>query len=194
MDTIDYYNKYASKIFEETAELDTEELRQKFLALLEEGDTILDLGCGSGRDSLAFYDLGYDVTPLDASEEMCKLAEIHTGLEVLQIAYEDMEFDEVFDGIWGYDALIHVPGKELDGILEKLIDALCRNGILFLSFREGDFEGFQGERYFCDYGEDELERIIRETKRLKPEKIWVSDSVDPDAHEKRVYILARKIP
>lgn len=193
MDTIDYYNKYASKIFEDTAELDTEALRQKFLKLLEEGDTILDLGCGSGRDSLAFYDLGYDVTPLDASEEMCKLAEIHTGLEVLQMAYEDMEFDEVFDGIWGYDALVHVPGKELEDILEKIIDALYRNGVLFLSFREGDFEGFQGERYFCDYKEEELERIIRETGRLKIEKIWVGDSVDTDDHEKRVYLLARKI-
>ena len=43
----------------------------------------------------AFYEQGFDVTPLDASEEMCKLAEIHTGLEVLNMAYEDMEFDEV---------------------------------------------------------------------------------------------------
>ncbi len=193
MDTIDYYNKYASKIFEDTAELDTEKLRQKFLKLLEEGDTILDLGCGSGRDSLAFYDLGYDVTPLDASEEMCKLAEIHTGLEVLQIAYEDMEFDEVFDGIWGHDALIHVPGRELEGVLEKLIDALCQNGILFLSFQEGDFEGFQGERYFCEYKEAELERILKETGRLKIEKIWTGDSVDAEDHDKRVYVLARKI-
>lgn len=95
MDTIEYYNKYAAKIYEDTAELDLEHLRQKFLKYLEEGDTILDLGCGSGRDSLAFYELGYDVTPLDASEEMCKLAEIHTGIEVLQMAYEDMEFDEI---------------------------------------------------------------------------------------------------
>ena len=66
MDTIEYYNKYAAKIFEDTAELDMGALHQKFLKYLEEGDTILDLGCGSGRDSLAFYELGYDVTPLDA--------------------------------------------------------------------------------------------------------------------------------
>ncbi len=193
MDTIDYYNKYASKIFEDTAELDTGALRQKFLELLEEGDTILDLGCGSGRDSLAFYDLGYDVTALDGSEEMCKLAEIHTGLEVLQIAYENMEFDEVFDGIWGYDAFIHVPGRELEGLLEKVTEALCRGGVLFLSFREGDFEGFQGERYFCDYKAEELERIIRETGRLKIEKIWTGDGADVDGREKRVFLLARKV-
>lgn len=193
MDTIEYYNKYASQIFEDTVDQDMEELRQKFLKYLEEGDTILDLGCGSGRDSLAFYELGYDVTPLDASEEMCKLAEIHTGLEVLQMQYEDMEFDEVFDGIWGCGALIHVPEKELDEVLERIIDALCPKGILYLSFREGDFEGFQGKRYFCDYTEDRLERILEETDRLEVKKIWVTDDVRRDSDVRWVNVLAKKI-
>lgn len=44
MDTIEYYNRYASKIFEDTVDKDTEELRQEFLNYLEEGDTILDMG------------------------------------------------------------------------------------------------------------------------------------------------------
>ena len=74
MDTIEYYNKYASRIFEDTVDRDMEPQREEFLEELREidGDTILDLGCGSGRDSLAFYEQGFDVTPLDASEEMCK--------------------------------------------------------------------------------------------------------------------------
>ena len=116
MDSIDYYNKYAAKVFEETVDQDMSEIRTEFLNLLEEGDTILDLGCGSGRDSLIFYELGYDVTAMDASEEMCKLAEIHTGLEVLHMTFEEMDFDSVFDGIWACASLLHVPEKELSDI------------------------------------------------------------------------------
>lgn len=167
MDTIGYYNKYASAIFEQTVEQDMEEQRKTFTEYLEEGDTILDLGCGSGRDSLAFYEQGFDVTPLDASEEMCKLAEIHTGLEVLNMAYEDMEFDEVFDGVWGNEALIHVPEDEIDSVMERVIEALCQGGILYLSFQEGDFEGIQNGRYFCQYTQEKLERLLKETGRLR---------------------------
>lgn len=193
MDAIDYYSRYAARIFEDTVDQDMEELYEEFLKYLEEGDTILDLGCGSGRDSLAFYEQGYDVTPLDASEEMCKLAEIHTGLEVLNMTYEDMEFDEVFDGVWGCGALIHIPEKELDDVLEKIIDALRSDGILYLSFREGDFEGFRGERYICEYTEDQLERIMKNTDRLELEKIWTTEDSRSGKPRRWVNILARKI-
>ncbi len=192
MDTIGYYNKYASAIFEQTVELDVEEQRQIFTENLEEGDTILDLGCGSGRDSLAFYEQGFDVTPLDASEEMCKLAEIHTGLEVLNMAYEDMEFDEVFDGVWGSEALVHVPEDEMPEILGLVIDALCQGGTLYLSFHEGDFEGNQNGRYFCQYTREKLERILRETGRLEIQRIWTTGE-DGREDDRLIHVLAKKI-
>lgn len=192
MDTIGYYNKYASAIFEQTVEQDLGEERQAFLEEMEEGDTILDLGCGSGRDSLAFYEQGFDVTPLDASEEMCKLAEIHTGLEVLNMSYEDMEFDEVFDGVWGCEALVHVPEEDMPGILDKVIDSLRQDGTLYLSFHEGDFEGIQNGRYFCQYTQEKLERILKETGRLEIRKIWVTGDEEAEG-EKLLHVLARKI-
>ncbi len=77
------------------------------------------MGCGSGRDSLTFYDLGYDVTPLDGSEEMCRLAEVHTGLDVLQMTYEEMAFDGAFDGVWACGAFVHIPKEEMPDISGK---------------------------------------------------------------------------
>ena len=172
MDSIDYYNKYAAKEFEETVNQDMSEIIKEFLNLLNEGDTILDLGCGSGRDSLTFYELGYDVTPLDASVEMCKLAEIHTDLDVLQMTYEQMDFDDVFDGIWACASLLHTPKKELSGILTKIARALNDKGILYMSFKLGDFEGFRGERYFSDFTADSISELLRENGIYEVIKLW----------------------
>lgn len=194
MDSIDYYNKYAAKEFEETVNQDMEEIRKEFLALLEEGDTILDLGCGSGRDSLAFYELGYDVTPADASEEMCQLAEIHTGLEVLLMTFEEMDFDNVFDGIWACASLLHVPKKELSDILTKIAKALKDKGILYMSFKLGDFEGFRGERYFCDYTEDSITEALKDNGRLETVRFWETKDVrSGHSDEKWLNVLARKL-
>ena len=193
MDSIEYYNKYAAKVYEDTVDVDMSEIMEAFLKLLEEGDTILDLGCGSGRDSLTMYEMGFDVTPLDASEEMCKLAEIHTGLDVLQMFYEDMEFEDVFDGICACGALVHVPKNEMPEILGRIHDALCSRGVLYMSVRKGEFEGFRGERYFTDYTMDSLISMISKTGLFDIIKTWETDDVR-SSHSDRVWInlLARK--
>lgn len=193
MDSIDYYNKYAVKFFEDTVDQDMSPVMEEFLKLLDEGATILDMGCGSGRDSLYLYELGYDVTPLDASAEMCRLAEVHTGLDVLQMRYEDMEFDDVFDGIWACGALVHIPKDELPAVLKKTAAALKERGVLYLSVRQGNFEGFRGERYFSDYTESELEGLLEETGRFWIEKVWVTADVRSNHPDTRwVNVLARK--
>lgn len=193
MDSIEYYNKYAAKVYEDTIDVDMSEIMGKFLKLLEEGDTILDLGCGSGRDSLAMYEMGFDVTPLDASEEMCKLAEIHTGLEVLQMTFEEMEFEDVFDGIWACNSLIHIPKNEMPQILGRLHDALCKRGVLYVSVKKGDFEGFRGERYFTEYTGDSLTSMISKTGLFEVLKIWETEEAGPGRPDTVwIHLLARK--
>jgi len=193
LDSIDYYNKYAAKEFEETVNQDMSEIMREFLNYLEEGDTILDMGCGSGRDSLTLYELGYDVTPLDASAEMCKLAEIHTGLDVLQMTFEQMDFDDVFDGIWACASLLHTPKKELSGILTKIARALNDKGILYMSFKLGDFEGFRGERYFSDFTADSISQLLRENGRFDILKLWETDDIRSGHSDVRwLNVLAKK--
>lgn len=193
MDPIEYYNKYAAKVFEDTVEQNMMPIAEEFLKLLEEGDTILDMGCGSGRDSLTFYELGYDVTPLDASEEMCRLAEVHTGLDVLQMTYEEMAFDGAFDGVWACGALIHIPKAELSGILQKVARALDEDGVFYLSMKLGDFEGFQGERYFSCYSEKELCSLLEADGFFQVVKEWVTNDVRSSHPETQwINVLARK--
>ena len=193
MDPIDYYNKYAAKVFEDTVDQNMDAITAPFLELLEEGDTILDMGCGSGRDSLTFYDLGYDVTPLDGSEEMCRLAEVHTGLDVLQMTYEEMAFDGAFDGVWACGAFVYIPKDEMPALFRKVARALTEDGIFYLSMRLGDFEGFQGERYFSCYSEKELRSLVEGDGLFTVLKEWVTRDVRSGHSDIQwINILARK--
>lgn len=84
MKTIDYYNKHAEEFTASTFEVDMESLYQPFLVELQEGARILDVGCGSGRDTLAFKNKGYQVDAIDYSEELVKK---QLGLQVFLLSY-----------------------------------------------------------------------------------------------------------
>ncbi len=72
MKTIDYYNQYADQFVQATLYVDMESLYQPFLAELPDSARILDLGCGSGCDTLAFKNRGYQVDGIDYSEVLVK--------------------------------------------------------------------------------------------------------------------------
>jgi len=177
LDPNEYYNQYASVYFENTVNLDLSDIIRPFTSYLEEGASILDLGCGSGRDSLTFLDMGYDVTALDGSEEMCSLANIHTDLDVLHMQYEDLDFDEVFDGIWACASLVHLEKSELPGIIKKISRALKPGGIFYMSVHKGDFEGIRNQRFFAEYEKKELKQLLGSFPELYIEDIWVTQDV-----------------
>ena len=193
MDSIDYYNRYAATYFESTVGLDVSENRIRFEKVLPEGGSLLDLGCGSGRDSLAFLEDGFEVTPLDGSPEMCALAEIHTGLEVLNMTFEELDFDEVFDGIWACASLLHVPENEMPDILKKVGLALKQGGYLFISVKEGEFEGIRDGRYLVDYKKRKLMDMLEDTEIFTVKEVWKSEDVKTHISDTRwLNIIAKK--
>ena len=193
MDSIDYYNRYAPTYFESTVNIDMSEARKRFERVLPEGGSILDLGCGSGRDTLAFFEDEYEVTPLDGSKEMCALAEIHTDLEVLHMTFDELDFDEVFDGVWACASLLHVPEEEMPDILKKIGLALKPGGHFYISVKEGDFEGNRGGRYFVDYSKRKLMEMIEDTGIFKIKDVWKSeDAKEHISDTKWLNLIAKK--
>ena len=80
-----------------------EDTIEEFLKLIPADSAILDLGCGSGRDSLYFLEEGFDVTAIDGSRQMCELAEIEIGQDVVHhMMFDELEFEDVFDGGYEY--------------------------------------------------------------------------------------------
>ena len=194
MDSIDYYERYAIPYYEQTIDLDRKEEMQPFLAALPEGaEEILDLGCGSGRDTKILEELGYVVTAMDGSEKMCELAEIYTDQEVLHLKFEDMEFDEVFDGIWACVSLTDVPSGEIETVMDRIMDALKPGGVLYFSVFEGDRDGFYGGRYYCDYTEQGIRELMENFGRAEILTIWTTDHVQRDVDDRQLLnVLVRK--
>ena len=193
MDSIDYYNRYAVPYYEETVDVDMTEVIEPFMELLPENAEVLDLGCGSGRDTIVVEERGFYVTPMDGSEEMCKLAEINTDQEVLQMTYDEMEFDDVFDGIWACAALVHLTDDEVREIMKKLIQALKADGILYFSVHKGDRDGIYNGRYFRDYTRKELSDLMEEFPELELINMWTTqDARSGKSDGQWLNVLAKK--
>lgn len=193
MGSIDYYNRYAVPYYEETVDVDMTEVIEPFMELLPENAEVLDLGCGSGRDTIVLEERGFYVTPMDGSEEMCKLAEINTDQEVLQMTYDEMEFDDVFDGIWACAALVHLTDDEIREIMKKLIQALKADGILYFSVHKGDRDGIYNGRYFRDYTRKELSDLMEEFPELELINMWTTqDARSGKSDGQWLNVLAKK--
>ena len=158
MGTRAYYNENAKKYFDKTINVDMRKQYEMFLKYIKDGGKILDFGCGSGRDSLYFHNLGYEVYPIDGSIEMCKLAHQYTSLPVKCINFNELSDIDFYDGIWACSTILHVPRKELLSVLIKLRDSLKQDGYMYTSFTD-DYdkeENKEDGRYFNDLSKDKF--------------------------------------
>lgn len=191
--TISYYNKNAKEFAERTVNTDMDFCHSKFTALLQNGDYILDAGCGSGRDSKFFLEQGFNVQAIDASVEMCQLAAEYTGIPVKCMRFDEMEFDSQFDGIWASASLLHIEKSSLPDILYKFNRALKQGGIMYASFKYGDKEEERLGRFFSDYHIEELEGIFLKDGLFELEESFETEDTRPDYKNKPwVDIIVRK--
>lgn len=158
--TISYYDEHAEEYCAATVNADMSFCRNRFMSYLPVGTHILDAGCGSGRDSKIFLEKSFNVTAMDASEKMCKEAAKLLGQDVLQCTFQEMDFQNVFDGIWACASLLHVTRSDIDFVLQNLKKALKDNGVLYLSFKYGNEERMAQERFFNDYNEKLLRDVL----------------------------------
>ena len=192
--TIDYYNLNAKKFIENTVNADMHITQDRFLRLLAENRFILDFGCGSGRDTKYFLEKGYRVEATDGSSELCKLASAFTGIEVKEMLFQDLDASGKYEGIWACSSILHLPKKELLPVIRKMCDALKDNGVIYTSFKYGDFEGERNDRYFTDFTEDTFDKFIKVIPELTIEEAWSTSDVRPGrGEEKWLNLILRKI-
>lgn len=188
---MNYYDENAQEFFDGTVNADMSKHHEEFLKYIQDNGCILDAGCGSGRDTKIFKDLGYDVTAIDGSLEMCRLASEYAGVNVCHMQFQEIEFENEFDGIWASASLLHVPSDEIDLVLNKLKESLKENGIFYASFKLGDFEGLRNGRYFNDFTEATAIELF-EKNDFKVIKTWLTDDSRPERDDRWVNILVKK--
>ncbi|GLV58105.1 hypothetical protein KDH_49390 [Dictyobacter sp. S3.2.2.5] len=143
--------------------------RQSFLDLLQQEakKTLLEVGAGTGVDSLFFQEHGLQVVCTDLSPDMVNLCR-EKGLDAHVMDFLGLDFPAgSFDAIYALNCLLHVPGAELPAVLQKLRDLLRPGGLFFL----GVYGGFEEEgiheddhhqppRFFSHHSDDFMRQAV----------------------------------
>lgn len=159
--TIKYYDENAITFFENTKDADMKRVYELFLKYLPLGAKILDLGCGSGRDTKYFLQKGYDVVAVDGSIEMVKLSTELTERQTLHLTFDEINFNEEFDGVWACASLLHVPRNKIDSIFKKIYLALKKSGVFYSSYKYGNKEEIRNGRFFNNYDKKSFNELLK---------------------------------
>ena len=175
--TIEYYNENVSKFVNDTQDVVFCATQDLFLSYLNEGNSILDLGCGSGRDTKYFLSKGYKVDATDGSEEICKVASDYTGINVKCLLFNELDEIDKYDGIWACASILHLDRDDLIDVFHRIARALKDNGILYTSFKYSEFEGMRNGRYFTDFTIESFNEFQTNIPDFIIEKIWITNDV-----------------
>ena len=176
MNTLDYYNKNSEEYFNSTLNVDMTNTYKEFLKLVPKDGKILDLGCGSGRDSMNFMKLGYEVTAVDGAKELAKKASVLLGNEVIVSTFEELELKEKFHGIWACASLLHIKREDLKTVLNNLYNNLEDNGVFYMSFKYGEKEYVDDKnRYFNCFTDESIISFINENTKFNILDLYITE-------------------
>ncbi|MFA7292165.1 MAG: methyltransferase domain-containing protein [Rhodocyclaceae bacterium] len=149
--TLAHYNHNAEGFREGTRDHDVSQNIAALLAAINSQPpfTILDFGCGPGRDLKTLTQLGHIAVGLDGAERFAAMAHADSGCEVWQQDFLQLDLPAAhFDGVFANASLFHVPAQELPQVLRELHATLKPGGVLFASNPHGhNEEGWNAGRY-----------------------------------------------
>ena len=191
--TINYYDINAKEFVEGTLNVDFKATQDKFINKLPAKGYILDFGCGSGRDTKYFLARDFNVDAIDGSIELCKIASEYTNIKVRHMYFNELSIVNKYDSIWACSSILHLSLDDLVDVFKRMSKALKDEGIIYTSFKYGDFSGERNGRYFTDMTEDSFAKLIANVENLKVEEQWITADVRPQrGNEKWLNLILRK--
>ena len=188
--TLSWYKENAPLYAEETKNSLVYDALGEFLSRVEEKGRILDLGCGSGRDSFFFLERGFSVDSLDGSEAMKREAERLFGINVRLSDFLSLDEEEKYDGVWAQASILHLKEESLRKVLNLISRALKTGGVFYTSFRKGEVDGFENGRWYTNMTESRFSSLL--PPNLQIEKSWEGKDVRPGVNKTWLSIISRK--
>jgi Cyclopropane fatty acid synthase and related methyltransferases len=175
-----YYNANASGMIENTLKLDLKPIYERFEKFLKPGAKLLDVGFGSGRDSLHFEAKGYEVVSIDFALEVYNRGKILLNTEVLLVDVKDIKYKNEFDGIWASAVFFHFNEDEIRDVLVRCHEALVDKGVMYISFKYGNEELIRHGRFFNDFNEEKFNRLMSQNGDFEITEIWQTQDARQD--------------
>ncbi|MBS7527238.1 class I SAM-dependent methyltransferase [Fusibacter paucivorans] len=192
-----YYNEHAHEFIEKTLQVDLKPIYEVFESYLKPGIKLLDVGFGSGRDSLHFYKRGYEVVSIDYAEEIVARGESFLNNEVLLVDFQEVQYKDEFDAIWASAVFLHFTDDDILKALAICHRALKSEGYVYLSFKYGETGVMRKGRFFNDFTEAKILSLLNEQANsqtaLKLEKMWLTEDARKDHQGKKwINIILKK--
>jgi SAM-dependent methyltransferase len=182
----DYYNHHYQVYHDRTFWVDPSSFLTILAIHLESGNTVVDVGCGSGRDILWLNKRGYDVLGLERSSGLAGLARTHTACRVIEADFETYDFAQLSaDALLLIGALVHLPQSKFPKVLETICRALEKHGFLLITMKQGNgmVTGPDGRQFYLWQDEDLRDvfqsqdlaviNFFRQSSKINPDEIWL---------------------
>lgn len=128
-----YYDDHAADYAARTLRAPHPTVIEPFIAALPRGASVVDLGCGAGRELAVLAGVGFDVVGYDMSPALAEIARAKTHAPVLVADMRDMRLPPAsLDGVIAVASLLHLAPEELAPMLIE-VARWVRTGGLFLT-------------------------------------------------------------
>ncbi|MEJ0091334.1 MAG: class I SAM-dependent methyltransferase [Limisphaerales bacterium] len=203
LDNLSYYERNADAYAAKFDNFDLNDLRADFKIAVQKdaharealyglgSPKLLEAGCGTGRDAAAFISDGFEVTAFDVSPAMVRkcnrrIRELKSSTDpqisdrAAKSSCDEKTFDEVryrneFDSVWASASLLHLPKRDLPDAVQRLVQSLKPDGVMFLSFKYGIGESEFDSRHYSYFRRRELETILLRIPGVFITDIWLTN-------------------
>ncbi len=191
--TISYYNNHAQEFADDANTANMQRDYEHFLKFVPKGGRIVDMGCGSGRDLKFFHEAGYDISGVDASEQMCKTAREYSNCKVVCCDALSWVSESKVDAIWANASLLHLHEEEIITFLKTKADYLKDGGVIYFSMKAGIPKGFDKKgRYFTPFSEFIVQSAVSDGKLKVIDRWTEGDSLGREGFHWEAIILRKQ--